>query len=123
MSIINVSPGAYHDPNQPGWGFSLHSDGASGLVGHLFCFDLHGDRLWCVVNANGILTKTNGTGFPGRYIDGVPQNCGIVQLEGNNDGTVSMRLTLTADSIDGSAGASPPPPWPYVHTATLVKLV
>ena len=122
MSIINVGPGLYHDPEQPGWGFSLHSDGASGVVGHFFGFDSNRHRVWLVMNQNGILTKTNGNGFPGQYVDGVSENCGIVKLTGNGD-TVQMELILTQNVMDLSAQFSPPRPWPYTHTATLVKLL
>jgi hypothetical protein len=122
MSINNVEPGVYFDPGEPGWGFSLHSDGANGLAGYLFCHDPFGNRLWLTMNANGILTKHNGVGFPGRYADGVPANCGIVQLSGNKDGSVSMTLALTADSINASASFLPYP-FPHTHTATLAKII
>jgi len=123
MSIVNVEPGVYCDTGELGWGLSLHSDGANGIAGYLFCHDQNRDRVWLVINQNGILTKTNGIGFPGEYIDAQPENCGIVKLTGHKGGIVDCELILTQNVMDLSEQFSPPRPWPYTHTATLVKLL
>lgn len=126
MSIFpDVAPGLYFDPTNSGWGFSLHSDGATGLVGHLFCHGPIGQSLWFVVNQDGLMTRHFGTGFPGEYVDADFVNCGVVDLEPviGQDGRVNMRLMLSAQTLTQSERFSPARPWPYIVERELVRML
>lgn len=120
-----VESGAYFDPANPGWGLFVgrlpgDEPGLAGIA-YICTDDSHCE--YPNFGADCVLWMPTVRKLPGEteYLDTI--QVGHVEIVPVDNNTINVRIEIDEAINRGRAQASPPRPYPHVHSATLVRIL
>lgn len=120
-----VESGAYFDPENPGWGLfvgQLPGDelGLAGIA-YVVTDDAHCE--YPNFGADGVLWMPEVSGLPGATTYTGTTPVGRVEIVPAGTGVLNVTIEIESAINRGRPQFSPSRPYPYRHTARLVKIL